>query len=63
MKNANNSIKNTKPIEEKYIASVEKANKDRENEIKNQNELLQFYQKLDTNFYEKELDVVFKGKA
>ena len=53
LKNANNSIKNTKPFEEKYIVSVEKTNKDRENEIKYQNELLQFYQKLDTNFYEK----------
>ena len=36
LKNANNSIKNTKPVEEKYMASVEKVNKDRENEIKYQ---------------------------
>ena len=53
LKNANNSIKNTKPIEEKYTASVEKVNKDRENEIKFQKDLLNFYQKLDYNFYEK----------
>ena len=53
LKNANNSIKNTKPIEEKYFSSVEKVNKDRENEIKFQKDLLQFYQKLDFNFYDK----------
>ena len=53
LKNDNNSIKSTKPIEEKYFASVEKVNKDRENEIKYQKDLLQFYQKLDFNFYEK----------
>ena len=53
LKNANNSIKNTKPVEEKYIAAIDKTNKDRENEIINQIRLLQFYQKLDTTFYEK----------
>ena len=52
-KSANNSIKNTKPIEEKYITAVESANKCREVEIKGHTKLLQFYQKMDINFYEK----------
>jgi len=52
-KSANNSIKNTKPIEEKYITAVESTNKCREVEIKGHTKLLQFYQKMDFNFYEK----------
>ena len=52
-KNANNSIKNTKPIEEKYISAIDTTNKAREAEIKKHTELLQFYQKMDINFYEK----------
>lgn len=53
LKNANNSIKNAKPEEEKYIGYIEKVNKARENEIKNQEDLLKFFKKLDINFYEK----------
>ena len=53
LKNANNSIKNTKQDEEKYMGYIEKVNKARENEIKNQEDLLKFFKKLDITFYEK----------
>ncbi len=52
-KSANDSIKATKQIEEKYKTSVENINKARDNEIKKQTEILQFYKKLDLHYYEK----------
>ena len=52
-KNINNSIKEAKHAEEKYITSIENLNKSREIEIKKHSEMLQFYQKHDINFYEK----------
>ena len=52
-KKANESIKSAKGIEDKYKNSIDNSNKARELEIQKQQELLQYYQKLDINFYEK----------
>ena len=47
------SIINTKNLEDKYYQCLEEANKARENEIKKQKELLNFYQIIDIDFYSK----------
>ena len=47
------SIANTKALEDKYWQYLEDANKARENEIKKQKEILNFYQVIDTDFYSK----------
>lgn len=47
------SIRNTKQLENKYIQNLDETNMTRENEIKKQKELLQFYQKINTDFYSK----------
>ena len=52
-KKANESIKTARIAEEKYRSSIDFANTARELEIKKQEELLQYYQKLDIYFYEK----------
>ena len=53
LKNANNSIKSTKQVEEKYISSIEQVNKDRDEEINYQASILKYYQKVDIVFYKK----------
>jgi hypothetical protein len=52
-KNAFESIKATKQIEDKYRISIDNLNKARESEIQKQADILQFYKKLDLHFYEK----------
>ena len=48
---AKNAINNTKNSEEKYLNVLEEVNKSRVNEIHKQKELLQYYQKVNSDFY------------
>ena len=57
-KSVNDAIKSAKQAEENYKNAVDNVNRAREGETKRQTEILQFYQKLDINFYEKVKSVV-----
>ena len=50
---ANICINNSKILEDKYIYNIEEANKMRENEYNREKELLNFYQKIDNDNYNK----------
>ena len=52
-KKANDQIKSSRNVEDKYINIIDNTNKSRDIEIQKQQELLQYYQRLDINFYEK----------
>ena len=47
------SITNTKTLEEKYIRSIDEANKVRVNMVNKEEELLKYYQKINYEFYNK----------
>ena len=49
----NTFINNSKSIEDKYFTCIEEANKMRTNEYNKQKELLEFYQKIDSDNYSK----------
>ena len=52
-KKAKDQIKSSRNVEEKYINIIDNTNKSRDIEIQKQQELLQYYQRLDITFYEK----------
>ena len=52
-KKSNDQIKSSRNVEEKYINIIDNTNKSRDIEIQKQQELLQYYQRLDITFYEK----------
>jgi len=52
-KKANDQIKSSRNVEEKYTNIIDNTNKSRDIEIQKQKELLNYYQRLDINFYEK----------
>ena len=51
MNKANSFINNSKSVENKYFTCVEEANKMRENEYYKEKDLLNFYQKIDSDNY------------
>ena len=51
MNKANNIINSSKSLEDKYVFNIEEANKMRTNEYNKEKELLNFYQKIDSDNY------------